>query len=486
MCKIITFYSFKGGVGRSFLLANVAAYLASKGRRVLCIDWDLEAPGLGDYFFNLLADSSAKAPGLTGICHELASGGTASWRDAVRKVQVGGVTLDFIPAGDERNLQARDYTNGYSQSLQRLDWDALYNERDFAGTLNQWRAEWKKDYDFVLIDSRTGLADTVGICTIHLPDELVMVFSANEQSINGGCRVLQKAVAARVDFRYSPGLPNIIPILSRLDQQAEDELSKHWLAKVRNLTAELFHSWLPHTVSLEEYYGTFKVPHFARWSFGEELPVLLPEETGADSQTISYYLHRIGDLLDGNATDNLVSLMGADEPTAASAKLMLVYFKETREYEDRVGVLRDLLRKEGVEVVTMASPHGTTTRAEVLARMAEAHAVLVLLSPSLFTAGLGWDYDPNEGFLLGVRGMRELAKVKPVGSCSILTQQRLVREGGFAAMKIQLGETELYPYVTNDNRSVLEMSQHFDTAGTAWFKAVAQWVKEKAAAAART
>ena len=216
MCKIITFYSFKGGVGRSFLLANVAAY---------------------------------------------------------------------------------------RQSLQRLDWDALYNERDFAGTLNHWKIEWKKEYDFVLVDSRTGLADTVGICTIHLPDELVMVFSANEQSINGGCRVLQKAVAARADLRYSPGLPNIIPVLSRLDQQAEDELSKHWLAKVRNLTAELFHSWLPHTVSLEEYYGTFKVPHFARWSFGEELPVLLPEETGADSQTISYYLHRIGDLLDGNATD---------------------------------------------------------------------------------------------------------------------------------------------------------------------------------------
>src|SRR5205823_3755864 len=42
----ITFYSFKGGVGRTFALVNVAAELARRGRRVLLVDFDLEAPGL--------------------------------------------------------------------------------------------------------------------------------------------------------------------------------------------------------------------------------------------------------------------------------------------------------------------------------------------------------------------------------------------------------------------------------------------------------
>ncbi len=42
----VTFYSFRGGVGRTMALANVAAHLARQGQRVFLIDFDLEAPGL--------------------------------------------------------------------------------------------------------------------------------------------------------------------------------------------------------------------------------------------------------------------------------------------------------------------------------------------------------------------------------------------------------------------------------------------------------
>ena len=48
--SIVTFYSYKGGVGRSFALANTAALLSSWGYRTLCVDWDLDAPGLQEYF----------------------------------------------------------------------------------------------------------------------------------------------------------------------------------------------------------------------------------------------------------------------------------------------------------------------------------------------------------------------------------------------------------------------------------------------------
>jgi hypothetical protein len=54
--RVLTFYSYKGGTGRTMLLANVAWILASAGRRVLAIDWDLEAPGLHQYFHPFLID----------------------------------------------------------------------------------------------------------------------------------------------------------------------------------------------------------------------------------------------------------------------------------------------------------------------------------------------------------------------------------------------------------------------------------------------
>src|SRR5947209_8513582 len=53
MGQVITFYSYKGGTGRSMALANVACLLAQqehKGKGVLMIDWDLEAPGLHHFF----------------------------------------------------------------------------------------------------------------------------------------------------------------------------------------------------------------------------------------------------------------------------------------------------------------------------------------------------------------------------------------------------------------------------------------------------
>ena len=59
--KIITFYSFKGGTGRSLALANMAWILASAGKHVLTVDWDLEAPGLHRYFAPFLIDEKLTA-----------------------------------------------------------------------------------------------------------------------------------------------------------------------------------------------------------------------------------------------------------------------------------------------------------------------------------------------------------------------------------------------------------------------------------------
>ena len=50
MSRVITFYSYKGGVGRSMALVNVATLLSKWGKKVLMMDWDLEAPGLENFF----------------------------------------------------------------------------------------------------------------------------------------------------------------------------------------------------------------------------------------------------------------------------------------------------------------------------------------------------------------------------------------------------------------------------------------------------
>jgi MinD-like ATPase involved in chromosome partitioning or flagellar assembly len=72
MLAIVTFYSFKGGVGRTTALAACAWQLARAGKRVAIIDLDLEAPGIArpDY---ILLDSRAGLHDLAGLSlHRLA------------------------------------------------------------------------------------------------------------------------------------------------------------------------------------------------------------------------------------------------------------------------------------------------------------------------------------------------------------------------------------------------------------------------------
>lgn len=75
---IYTFYSYKGGVGRSMALANIAECFCEKHLRVLMVDWDLEAPGLEVYFLPAAADGSSdsrlqqsrRQPGLIDMLYE--------------------------------------------------------------------------------------------------------------------------------------------------------------------------------------------------------------------------------------------------------------------------------------------------------------------------------------------------------------------------------------------------------------------------------
>jgi hypothetical protein len=74
--ETITFYSYKGGVGRTLALANIAVYLSRFDQSVCIIDFDLEAPGipykLPEFF------SSPIETGLVDYIYEFTSTGTVS------------------------------------------------------------------------------------------------------------------------------------------------------------------------------------------------------------------------------------------------------------------------------------------------------------------------------------------------------------------------------------------------------------------------
>src|SRR6185295_1485426 len=71
LMQTVAFYSYKGGVGRTLLVANTAQFLAMSGRKVVALDLDLEAPGLHQKLGSGDDLNRAKAGTLRGAVDEL-------------------------------------------------------------------------------------------------------------------------------------------------------------------------------------------------------------------------------------------------------------------------------------------------------------------------------------------------------------------------------------------------------------------------------
>jgi MinD-like ATPase involved in chromosome partitioning or flagellar assembly len=188
--RVVTFYSYKGGVGRTLALLNVAALLVRKGHQVLIADFDLEAPGL-DAVSGLVMPAGPGRGVVEFISDYLAEGKVPDARDYCTEAffrlppeatpaSTEG-QLWVMPAGDRADEVA------YKQRLSRISFAKLYTERDGFLLFEDLRSQWAKSlgFDYVLIDSRTGHTDVGGICTRQLPDHVVMVFFPNEQNLKG-------------------------------------------------------------------------------------------------------------------------------------------------------------------------------------------------------------------------------------------------------------------------------------------------------------
>jgi MinD-like ATPase involved in chromosome partitioning or flagellar assembly len=178
---VITFYSFKGGVGRTLALANVALELARTGRRVLLVDFDLEAPGL-DTFDVLKPERPAS--GIVDYVTSYRQTGTApNVSDFIYEPQ----TTTSAPTGQVLVMPTGRQDEQYASRLHSIDWQQLYLEQDgyllFEDLKEQWRRTLNPDY--VLVDSRTGHTDVGGICTRQLPDAVAILFFPNEQNRRG-------------------------------------------------------------------------------------------------------------------------------------------------------------------------------------------------------------------------------------------------------------------------------------------------------------
>ncbi len=184
---VVTFYSFKGGVGRTMALVNVGAYLASSGRRVLLVDFDLEAPSLPTY--DLARPPNIQHPGVVEFVTKFLD------TSEVPDINEFIYPSDSFPSGGKLwVMPAGLQDDSYEQRLNAINWSELYEKRDGYLLMEDLRLQWEKQLgvEYVLIDSRTGYTDIAGICTRQLPDAVCAIFMPNKQNLDGLLKITKK------------------------------------------------------------------------------------------------------------------------------------------------------------------------------------------------------------------------------------------------------------------------------------------------------
>lgn len=240
---ITTFYSFKGGVGRTFALVNVATALARSGRKVLLVDFDLEAPGLQT--FDELKPSQPSKGIVEFVFDYMATGNTADVRDYVYEtadVAANGGRLWVMPAGTG--------DCNYRKQLSAIHWQTIYAEHDGYLMIEDLKAQWQDSFapDYVLIDSRTGHTDVEGICTRQLPDAVVLLFFPNEQNLAGLKEVVNDIRSDRSREGKLPKLHFVLSNVPELDD--EDDVLKESLQRFRKSLGFTLHNTIRHYPSL--------------------------------------------------------------------------------------------------------------------------------------------------------------------------------------------------------------------------------------------
>lgn len=330
--QVITFYSYKGGTGRSMALANVGCLLARQsGARVLMIDWDLEAPGLHRYFrpwlkntFPLSGEGETELnshPGLIDLFLQLAAGTRGG--DGSSDVQPEEEARFLVDSLDLRDyvietdipfldlIKAGRFDDQYPSEINTFQWEALDDRspwliRSFADRLAE-------EYSYVLIDSRTGLTDISGICTMLMPDKLVLVFTPNRQSLQGVVELARKATDYR---KHSDDLRplSVFPLPSRVEASIPD-LRNIWRITPDN--GEVigfqppFEQLLKSVYGLPEcnlnrYFDEVQIQQIPDYAFGEQIAVMIEEAADRFSLTTSFR----------SFTDRLVELEGPWEDLA--------------------------------------------------------------------------------------------------------------------------------------------------------------------------
>jgi MinD-like ATPase involved in chromosome partitioning or flagellar assembly len=289
---IYSFYSYKGGVGRTMALANLAELFYRQGLKVLVVDWDLEAPGL-ERFFPCDLSSTLQHPGVIDMLGDYKQRMTenvkseSSESEAIASSdlfpKIKDYILDVYPDNSKKGSlllmpagkRFEDQFEKYAYAVRAFDWLDFYENWEGELYLEWVRRQLNEIADIVLIDSRTGVTEMGGVCIFQFADVLVMLCAPNQQNLDGTNEIARNVLKANSLKTDQDRKIEIVVIPSRVEDRAENRL----LNQFQNQFTKRFDPFCPkifqdNKISLWD----LKIPHVPYYAYNEEVAVRNDQE----------------------------------------------------------------------------------------------------------------------------------------------------------------------------------------------------------------
>lgn len=211
---VVTFYSYKGGMGRTTTMVAYAMSLAVnenefKRKRVVIIDCDLEAPGYLN-FFDLSEHNGLQSGKKNGLVEFLSDAQLTSHPENLDIndyiINVGDDNKNnfaynnlnniwLIPAGNLNegytDLGEGSDRNDYLEGLAKINLSSVNSVVKYFNILLD-RINETIEPDIILLDSRTGFNDIFGTAALYLSSSVIGFFGFSRQTQPGLMNLLRE------------------------------------------------------------------------------------------------------------------------------------------------------------------------------------------------------------------------------------------------------------------------------------------------------
>ncbi len=392
---IATFYSLRGGVGRSTALAYAAHILAARGRKVVCVDMDLEAPGLAALFGKEeeIGDGCGLVPILVAI-------------DNGEEPDISKHLLRVSEFEDIYCLPAGKPDANYARLLRYIDPVAWYHEErnPLYLFIEQLKTRLPFTPDVILLDARTGISALNGPLLFDLADMSIIVFFPHPQTQTGTAALTRALLAAKTHRCYNDKqafTPEPRFIVSPMPASKVPEIMQRY----QNRAIEWVADWLSVLESDHAGFEESEVTHFVpyREAIATSAHIIEDKELWQNYEPVAEWIERFLPSLQASAKSYDLAANKVD------ILQELRFSGGATEYQDqflKTFVETDLIKKALNATIPLVLGRKGTGKTAIFRRIVEDHnySSLIIFAPKpLIKKELSW--------LLSAEGFREMGGI---------------------------------------------------------------------------